>query len=201
VGLPVGPDKKVAVSFLDLLRPYPLVVGLFVVAIFAMHGSIYLYLKTEGELQRRIHDWIWHTFGIFLVVYVLTTIFTLVHVPKAIENFRAYPWAWGIVVLNVLAIANIPRAVFLNQPFYAFVSSACTIAAFNFLFGFALFPHLLTSNLGHAWSLTIYNAASSPKTLKIMLLMAGLGMPFVLAYTTLVYWVFRGKVQLGKLSY
>jgi cytochrome d ubiquinol oxidase subunit II len=49
--------------------------------------------------------------------------------------------------------------------------------------------------------LTIYNASSSQKTLGIMLIIAVIGMPAVLAYTTAVYWTFRGKVQLDEHSY
>jgi cytochrome d ubiquinol oxidase subunit II len=64
-----------------------------------------------------------------------------------------------------------------------------------------LFPDLIHSSLNSDWSLTVYNAASSHKTLGIMAIIAALGMPFVLAYTSVVYWVFRGKVQLGKFSY
>src|SRR5262245_24782354 len=69
-GLPLGADGDFVtrVTVLDLLwpgKPYPILVGLFAVATFAMHGSIYLYLKTEGELQRRIHRWMWTAFGIF----------------------------------------------------------------------------------------------------------------------------------------
>ena len=64
-----------------------------------------------------------------------------------------------------------------------------------------MFPDLIHSSLNPDWSLTIYNAASSKKTLEIMAIMAALGLPFVLAYTSVVYWVFRGKVQLGKFSY
>jgi len=76
-----------------------------------------------------------------------------------------------------------------------------TIAALTFLFGVALFPDLVHSSLNPDWSLTVYNASSSHKTLAIMAIIAALGMPFVLAYTSVVYWVFRGKVQLGTLSY
>jgi cytochrome d ubiquinol oxidase subunit II len=166
-----------------------------------MHGSIYLYLKTEGDLQERIHGWMWRTFGIFLVLYILTTIFTLVAMPLATRNFHEHPWVWIVVVLNVLAIANIPRAIFLGRPGYAFLSSCATIAALTFLFGVALFPDLIHSSLNPDWSLTVYNAASSHKTLAIMATIAAMGMPFVLAYTSVVYWVFRGKVQLGTLSY
>jgi cytochrome d ubiquinol oxidase subunit II len=200
-GIPVGADREFTGHFFDLLKPYPILVGVFAVAMFAMHGSIYLYLKTEGRLQQQIHRWMWRTFGFFLVAYLLTTIITLTQMPSAVENFRHFPWAWGVVVLNVLAIANIPRAIFLNRPGYAFISSCCTIAAFVFLFMVALFPNLIASSLDPAWNLTIYSAASSHKTLTIMAIIAALGMPFVLAYTTIIYWVFRGKVQLGSASY
>jgi cytochrome d ubiquinol oxidase subunit II len=200
-GMPVGADGEYAGTFWDLLGPYQILVGLFAVATFAMHGSIYLYLKTEGALQERMHRWIWRTFGVFLVLYMLTTIYTLVSVPHATRNFERFPWAWIVVLLNILAIANIPRAIYLGRPFYAFISSCCTIAAFTFLFGIALFPNLITSSLNPEWSLTIYNASSSEKTLRIMQIIALCGMPFVLSYTAVVYWIFRGKVQLGKFSY
>lgn len=200
-GMPIGADMEFQGRFVDLLHPYALLVGLFAVATFAMHGSIYLYLKTEGELQQRVHGWMWRTFGCFLVLYIFTTIYTLVDVPLAIRNFRYIPWVWIVVVLNVLAVANIPRAIFLGRPGYAFASSCATIAALTFLFGIALFPNLIHSTLRPEWSLNIYNTASSDKTLFIMAIIAALGMPFVLAYTAIVYWVFRGKVQLGKFSY
>lgn len=53
------------------------------------------------------------------------------------------------------------------------------------LFGAALYPNLIVSSLNPAWSLTLESAASSDKTLGIMAFIAGLGLPFVLAYTGL----------------
>lgn len=200
-GMPIGPDKEFQGGLIDLLHPYALLVGCLAVATFAMHGSIYLYLKTEGDLQRRIHGWMWRAFGIFLVFYLFVTIYTLVDVPLATRNFREHPWAWIVVVLNVLAIANIPRAIYLNRPGYAFLSSSAAIVALTFLFGVALFPEMVHSSIDPAYSLTIYNAASSDKTLAIMRNIAFLGMPFVVAYSAVIYWVFRGKVQIGKFSY
>jgi cytochrome d ubiquinol oxidase subunit II len=200
-GVPIGSSGEFVGTFFDLLGVYPVLVGLFAVAMFAMHGSIYLYLKTGGELQQRIHDWMWHTFGLFLVLYLLTTIYSIVQVPNATRNFKDHPWVWIVVLLNVLAIANIPRAIYLGRPLYAFISSSCSIAAFVFLFGVALYPDLLVSSLNPAWTLDIYNAASSQKTLQIMQIIAFLGMPFVLTYTVIIYWMFRGKVELGKFSY
>ncbi|HKA06733.1 MAG TPA: cytochrome d ubiquinol oxidase subunit II [Gemmataceae bacterium] len=106
-----------------------------------------------------------------------------------------------MLVLNVLAIANVPRAIYHGKPFGAFISSAVAIAAFTFLFGAALFPNLIVSSEDAANSLTVSRAASGEKTLEIMLIMATLGMPFVLSYTAAVYWVFRGKVKITPASY
>jgi cytochrome d ubiquinol oxidase subunit II len=202
-GLPLAENGDFAgsVPLMDLLKPYPVLVGVFAVATFAMHGSIYLYLKTEGELQERIHGWMWRSFGLFLTLYMLVTIATLTSFERSTAKYKDYPWAWVVVVLNVLAIANIPRAIYLKRPLYAFISSSCTIAAFTFLFGLTLFPNLIVSTIDPAYSLTVSRAASSEKTLGIMTIIAFLGMPFVLAYTITIYWVFRGKVRIEKFSY
>jgi cytochrome d ubiquinol oxidase subunit II len=183
------------------LRPYPSLVGLFAVSVFAMHASIYLYVKTGGELQQRIHRWMWRTFFIFLTLYVLVSAVTLTQFPQSTSKYREYPWLGVVVLLNILAIANIPRAIYLGWPRYAFLSSACTIAAFTFLFGMTLYPNLIVSTEGEAYNLTIARAASSDQTLGIMTIFAALGLPFVLGYTLSVYWVFRGKVQIGKSGY
>ena len=201
LGLPIGADHEFAGHLGDIVAFYPALVGALVVALFAMHGSIYLYLKTDGPVQDRLQGLMWKTFGLFLVLYLATTIYTLVEIPVAVKNFRIYKVAWVAVVLNILAIANIPRAIYLGRPMYAFFSSACTIAALTFLFGAALYPNMMVSSLDPAYSLTIYNACSSDATLRLMRIIAFLGMPFVLTYTGVVYWVFRGKVKLNSTSY
>jgi cytochrome d ubiquinol oxidase subunit II len=202
-GLPLGAngDFVGSVPLTEMLRPYPVLVGLFAVATFAMHGSIYLYLKTEGELQQRIRRWMWRTFFLFLALYVLVSIFTLTGVRNSTAKYQEHPWAWIVVLLNALAIANIPRAIYTGRPFYAFISSSCTIAAFTFLFGLTLYPNMIVSDLDPNWNLTVANAAASDKSLTIMTIIAFLGLPFVLTYTVTIYWVFRGKVRLDKFSY
>ncbi len=186
----------------DLLNPYAVMAGLTVVCMFAMHGAIYLVLKIpKSEVQDRVRNWIWHTWGLFLVFYVLGSMYTLVAIPRATANFAEHPWAAAVVVVNVLAVANIPRSVFRGQMLHAFISSGVTIIALVFLFGMALWPNLVTASNDPSHSLTIYNAASSPKTLWIMFLIAIIGMPFVLTYTIAVYWTFRGRVELREHSY
>jgi cytochrome d ubiquinol oxidase subunit II len=200
-GVPLDEKGYFAGRFLDQLSPYALLVGLMTVAMFTMHGAIYLGLKTEGELRERLERWMWRGFGFFLITYSLTTVATLVTVEHAVTAFRRYPWSWGVVVLNVLAVANIPRALFRRNAGVAFLSSSAAIAALVLLFGLALFPNLITSNPHPEHSLTVYNAASSQATLRTMGLIALIGMPFVLTYTGIVYWTFRGTVKLDLHSY
>src|SRR5437764_1946652 len=202
-GLPLGADGDFTrpLGLTDLLNPYSVLTGLFAVSAFAMHGSIYLYLKTEGQLQVRIKGWMWKTFFLFLAAYLVLSASTLIALPDSTASFARHPWLWVVPVLNVLAIANVPRAIYQGRPFDAFLSSAAAIAAFTFLFGAALFPNLITSSAGEAYSLTVSRAASSEKTLEIIQVIAALGTPFVLAYTATIYCVFRGKVKLTPAGY
>jgi cytochrome d ubiquinol oxidase subunit II len=186
-------------SFWDLLKPYPLLVGAMTVAMFAVHGALYLHLKTEGRLQKLFERWIWHAWGLYLVLWIFTTMATLLFIPAAKPNFERAPWAAAIVVVNVLAIANIPRAAFNRRMGQAFLSSSLMIVCQVALVGVALFPNLVTaSNAGQNGvdNLTIYNAASSEDTLRIMAIIALIGMPLVASYTLLVYWTFRGKANI-----
>jgi len=201
LGIPITADHEFAGTFLGLLRPYALLVGALNVSLLALHGSLYLQLKTEGELQRRVRRWSWLAFGAFLTLDLVTTIATLARVPLALSNFGRLPWLWAVAAASVLALAGIPGALYLRRPGWAFLSSAAAIASLVALFGAALYPNLIVSSLDPAWSLTVANAASSEKTLGIMAVLAALGLPLVLGYTAVIYWVFRGKVELGRMSY
>jgi cytochrome bd ubiquinol oxidase subunit II len=200
-GIAVSGNGLYTGSFFDLVKPFPVLVGLLTMSFAAMHGAIYLYLKTEGEMQKLVYPWMWRTFGFSLIFYMLTTVFLLSTMPQAVQNFRDHRWPWIVVILSITAFANIPRAVFLGRPFYAFISSSATILSLVFLFSFTLYPNLVVSSLSPAYNINIYNAASSQKTLGIMAIIALIGMPFVLAYTAAIYWAFRGKVKITEHSY
>jgi cytochrome d ubiquinol oxidase subunit II len=196
-GVPLGPGGVVGAERLDLVRPYPALVGLFAVATFAMHGAIYLTLRTGGELRRRAARWAWWAFGLFLAFYLLTTAVTLIAFPGVTANFRKYSWLWAVPVLNVLAIANLPRSLARGRPAWAFVSSGATIAAFTCLFGVALYPNLVASTMDGEFDLTVWKAASSQGSLENLLIATGLGLPFVACYTAVTYWVFRKPGPVG----
>ena len=92
VGIPLDNRGVFIGSFFDLLNPYALLAGLVTVAMFAMHGSIYLFLKLpHGEARDRVRGWMWHTWGVFLVLYILGTMYTLVAIPRATVNFEEHP--------------------------------------------------------------------------------------------------------------
>jgi cytochrome d ubiquinol oxidase subunit II len=201
VGLPLDEAGNFTGTLFGQLGPYPILVGLMTVALLAMHGGLYLYLKTEGDFQQRLRDWMWRSWGLFLVGYMLTTMYTLAFVPRATVNFERWPWAAVVVMANVLAVANIPRALHWGRPGEAFASSCVVIATLVMLLGLALYPNLVTASNDPALSVTIFTAASSVKTLTIMLIIAVIGMPFVLTYTGIIYWTFRGKVRIDEHSY
>jgi cytochrome d ubiquinol oxidase subunit II len=202
IGIPLDERYNYHGGLFALLSPFPLLVGLAVVVTFAMHGALYLHLKIPDDgLRLRIKNWMWHAWGLFLVLYLLGTAYTLVNVPRAAENVRAFPWAAVIVVISVLAIANIPRALYAGRSFEAFLSSTIAIFSLVMLFSLLLWPNMVTNSANPADSLTIYRAASSEATLWLMFKIALIGMPFVLLYTGAVYWTFRGRVEITETSY
>ncbi len=174
--------------------------GITTVALFTMHGAIYLLLKTDGPLHIKLRGWINNTIIFFIICYAVTTMATLLYVPHMAARVRTNPWLFSIVLLNMLAIANIPREIHRGRDWRAFLSSCTAMIALMGLFGLEMYPNLVLSD-PVANSLTILNAASSHKTLGIMLTIALIGMPIVLAYTVSIYWIFRGKVKLDKMSY
>jgi cytochrome d ubiquinol oxidase subunit II len=201
MGVPLDSRGIYAAGFLHLLRPYPLTVGLLAVAMFVMHGAIFLHLKTTGALRERTYRWIRPAYLAFLLMYLVVTVATWLTLPRAVAPFQSNPWAWLLVAINLAAVGSIPLALSRHRAGWAFIASCLTICAFVLLLGLALFPNLVTSDPDPENSLTIYNAASSEKTLGIMLAFAAFGMPFVITYTAIIYWVFRHRVPTGGKGY
>lgn len=200
-GIPLDDRGEFAGTFWSLLGPYPLLLGVTTLALFMMHGAIYALLKTEGALHDKLRGWINNSIIFFIICYAVTTMVTLLYVPHMAARVRANPWLFSIAIFNMLAIANIPREIHLGRDWRAFLSSCLAMVALMGLFGLEMYPNLVLSNPVAANSLNIHNASSSPKTLAVMLTMALVGVPVVLAYTVSIYWIFRGKVKLEKMSY
>ena len=200
-GIPLDNNHEFTGTFWSLLHPYALLVGITTVALFMMHGAIYGVLKTEGELQDRIRSWIRNTMIFFIISYVTVTMATLLYVSNMTDHLKQSPLLFVIPLFNMMAIANIPREIYRGKDFNAFLSSCFSVTSMLALFGIGMYPDMIFSNPDSVNSLNIYNGASSAKTLQIMLTIAILGIPIVLAYTASIYWIFRGKVKLDSTSY
>ncbi|MFN4174078.1 MAG: cytochrome d ubiquinol oxidase subunit II [Parachlamydiaceae bacterium] len=201
-GIPLDEHKEFIGSIEDLLNPYALLVAIFTASVFCMHGAIYSVLKTEGELQKTIESWIRPSIITFIILYAVTTISTLIFMPHMIETLRERPIFLLVSVINILAIANVPREITHKRPGRAFISSCVNIVCLLALYGIGTYPNAIRAiNDPQNLSLTIYNSASSEKTLGILLFIAIIGIPLVLSYTIAIYYIFRGKTRLDASSY
>jgi cytochrome d ubiquinol oxidase subunit II len=200
-GVPLDARGEIQSGFFDLLHPYALLVGLTTLALFVMHGTIYVVLKTEGPLQARLRSWARRAVAAFVVFYLATSVATFLAMPHMVEPFERFPIFLVVPLLTLLAVANLPRELHHGRDFRAFLTSCLTTAGLMALFGLGLYPRLVFSQPHPERSLTIYNAASSAQTLEIMAIIAAIGMPLVVGYTIAVYRVFRGKVKLTPQSY
>jgi cytochrome bd ubiquinol oxidase subunit II len=200
-GIPLDKNGEFAGTFLGLLMPYPLLVGITTLALFMMHGAIYGVMKTEGELHDKLRRWAMRCIIFFVITAVTLTMATLLFVPHLAARVRENPWLFSVALVNMLAIANIPREFHHGRDGRAFLSSCAAITTLMALFALNIFPNLVYSQPHPENSLTITNAASSEKTLGIMFVIACIGVPVVIAYTISIYWIFRGKVKLDRVSY
>jgi len=187
-------------SLLEQLQPYGVATGLFVVALFTLHGSIFLHLKLTGDYQRRMGLAMRAAWVAFALLYAVVTVWTVGWVPRATANFDTYRWLWIVPAANVVLVAALGRLVWQRRAIAAFATSATMIASLVLLLAAALFPNLINA-VDPAADLRIVDAASSTKTLIIGLIVVGIGLPFVCVYTVIIYWTFRGKTRLESHSY
>lgn len=200
-GIPLDQDFEFSGTLLGLLNPYAITMGITTVLLFAMHGAIYLVMKTEGELQARVRKWVPTLIGLFLASYFIFNLFTFIDVPRIVDLVRERSYIFVVAAAGILVLLNIPREFHKGNDFRAFLCSCLGMGLMMATFGLSYFPNMVYSSPNPENSLTIYNAASSQKTLGIMLIIAGIGVPIVLAYTACIYYIFRGKTKLTSHSY
>ncbi len=201
IGIPLDSRGVFIGRSTDFFHPYAWLVALLILALFAFHGSLFLDLKTEGPLQKGIRQWRWRAYWAFLALYLVVMPWTIVRFPRALSNLKRAPWTWAIVLLHLFVMLLLPLLLRRRRGISALAASSLNVALLVALFGLALFPNLILSSPAPENSLTLYNGASSLLTLKILTAMAAFGLPFVIAYTVLVYRVFRGKTDPDRLSY
>jgi cytochrome d ubiquinol oxidase subunit II len=188
-GVPIDSRMEYAGSFFTLLRPLPLVFGLLGLAAFLMHGAAWAALKTDGELQARAR----RTAGTMAlavgILYVVSFAAVCVYLPAALGRFPA----WIFAALVWLSLGLFHAALKRRKDGWAFLFSSAAFLSLWGTVGAVHYPNLVRAT-DPGLSLTVVNASSSALTLKVMLIIALVGMPLVVGYTIYVYRVFKGKI-------
>jgi cytochrome bd ubiquinol oxidase subunit II len=223
-GVPFGYDEFLRPhytgSFFGLLNPFALLTGVVSLAMLAMHGGIYLQMRTEGAIQARARAaarWcgiafivafalagLWQAWGIagYRIVAGPDPGAAVTPLQKTVEaiaggwmaNYVAYPWMWAAPVLAIGGALSALSLSAVGRAGIAFVLSAAALAGTILTAGFAMFPFVMPSSTQPNASLTAFDAVSSHRTLNLMFVAVVLFLPIVLAYTSWVYRVLRGKV-------
>jgi cytochrome d ubiquinol oxidase subunit II len=200
-GVTLDARGNISMTLFDLLTPFALLVGVTTVAMFAMHGSIFLAMKTDGELQARIRRAIPKLMGAFFVLNTLVVIGTVAFRQEITQRYLTEIWPVIFPAAALIALIVAWQMLRTGHEFWAFVASGTMIAMLLISGAIGMFPNLLISTINPDYNLTIYNAASAPNTLTVMLIIALIGMPLVLLYTTGVYYFFRGKTVVEPRGY
>jgi cytochrome d ubiquinol oxidase subunit II len=201
-GLALGPNFEYqGKGFFEFINIYSVMVGFSTLFLLMTHGAIYLLLKTEGRLYAKLTYLVKRGIIAFIIVFGITTLYTLIYIPHLSDKFKVNPELFIVPLAAFLSIANIPRLASKKKYLQAFLFSSLTICFLLILVAVELYPNLLLSTVDTKYNITVYNAASSQKSLKIMLGMVAIGAPLVLAYTIFVYRTFKGKVKLDEHSY
>jgi cytochrome d ubiquinol oxidase subunit II len=190
-GVPIDGHKQFTGTLLTLLNPYGLLGGLTTLSLFALHGALFLGLRTTGELRERA-----------------ITLATKLSIPTVLiaGSFAVWTqlahggtWTWGAVVVAAAGLILASQAARQGRELAGFAfTSLVIVAAVVLIFG-SLFPDVLPSSTSSAYSLTVHNASSTHYTLVVMTWVAMILTPLVVAYQTWTYWVFRQRLGLGDI--
>jgi len=200
LGLPLNSEHEFDGSATYFFNPFAILIAVTTLALFMLHGAIYLGMKTENRLYTKLTI-LAKNFTIFFVIsFALSTFYSLLYIPHLSDAIKGNPLLFLLPLIMTLAIANIPRCLKKRNFRVAFLSSSVTIAALLVLVAVEVFPYLVYSPQAPANSITIHNAAASTKTMRILLIIALIGTPLVVLYTSFVFWTFKGKVKLDEMS-
>lgn len=188
-----------------ILDWYTVLTGVIALVTLTTHGSLYLAIKTEGELNQRARTvalWMWPIQVLLTVVGLVATIYIR---PAVLDNYRQHVVGFlipGVVYgsLGVMIYA-IRKGQDVAHEKLAFVGSALYIVGMLVGAAFALYPVVLPSSTDPALNLTIYNTAAGHHGLAVGFTWWALGMVLALGYFFFLFRMFKGKVRLDGEGY
>lgn len=191
-GVPIDANKQYTGGFFNLLNPFGLLGGITALSLFSLHGALFLVLKTEGVLTERARA-ASRVLGPATVVLLGATMLY--------SRFATAPGILQGVVPGLVPIIGGSALLFTGwlvrnrYDGWSFVMTGLVITCAVITLFSTLFPRVMVSSSDPGWSLTIYNASSSPYTLTVMTIVALIFVPVMLAYQIWTYVVFRDRVR------
>ena len=212
-------------SFFDLFTPFALLCGLVSLTMLLMHGAAWLVFKTEGAVQARATRWgvlaavlttvLFAGAGVWLAQlsgFVLTEAMNTTGPSNPMlksatvgqgawmANYAKQPLLWIVPALGVIMPLIAALGMKLRREWLGLLSSGLGIAGIVLSVGVSMFPFILPSSVNPQFSLMVWDASSSHLTLFIMLVSTIIFLPIILAYTSWVFHIMRGKVQADDIA-
>jgi len=190
VGVPLDSRMEFTGSFLTLLRPFPLATGLLGLSAILLQGASYIALKTEGEMRERAISIMLNIWRMQALFFVVALALSFIYIP---ERMNIAAWISGTIALAMMVLYR--RTIDSGQDMKKFIYSSVSFVSLWGIAGAVQFPALVKAAGNADLDITIYNASSSQLTLGVMLGIAAVGMPAVIAYSIYIYRIFRGRVK------
>lgn len=191
-GVPIDQKMQFTGNLFSLLGPYALVGGLASLLCFTLYGAVFISIRTTGGLEqaaRQTARQIWPFAVAALILFFVYTVFS--------TDISARLGGASLIVPIAAVVAVLLSGYFMRRGSmgWSFVSVALTVLLSTATIFLTLFPRVMVSSTNPEFSLTIYNASSSPYTLTVMTIVALIFTPIVLLYQGWTYWIFRKRIE------
>ncbi|MBF0619100.1 MAG: cytochrome d ubiquinol oxidase subunit II [Candidatus Omnitrophica bacterium] len=194
-GIAINADMVYVGRWTDLFNPFSLATGAALVALFVLHGAMYLNIKLSGAALVKLQSKLTTIYGVTLLGAAAFLAYAALEV-GLLKSSIALGCAAAAVVFLLICGGALKK-----NPLLAFWMSGCTIIAVGGAVFAHVYPRVLISSLDARWSMTIANTSSSPYSLKVMSLVALIFIPLVLVYQGWTYWILRKRIELNEPGY
>ncbi len=184
-----------------ILDWYTVLTGVIALVTLTVHGSLYVAVKTDGELNRRARAVAQAAWPLQLLLTVAGLVATVSIRPGVLDNYKHHAIGFLIPVIVFGSLAVMMHGMLKRADKIAFVASALYIVGMLVGAAFALYPVVLPASTDPARNLTIFNTAAGHHGLAVGFTWWILGMVLALGYFTLLFRMFKGKVRLEGEGY
>ena len=206
-GVPLGADGYFSgplfTNFMPDKHPgvldwYTVTVGLFALSVLALHGALFLRMKTEGEVNARSNRFVMPLWVSVLLLGILATVATTAVQPILFKSLGSRPILWPIAGIFLACFLAIPYFTKKRNEQTPFLLSCLYIALMLAATAGAVFPVMLRSTLDPLYTLDAFNASSGALSQQVGIYWWALAMIITVGYFVFLYKSFKGKVILDS---